>query len=285
MIAAEKNGEPVLAKVFWKQVEAQKDDKEAWLKENRKGFICAVCKAPATFVRPGTGERGRPTHFRVTGASQCNNHGPSGGAEPAAQGEPDVQEGILNVGGVVTVRYDGLGGAGGEDAEPGGTGNTDDGPTRVRYVDGGGAPNDQESAGLRALLSDLSSMPDFPPKELRLKVADRGEVWATEYFCRFEDATADHARPLPGTNQARLMAYWGEIDWANDSGSLFLNGKGMSVLVLPVDKPKLKIGLGVTAFKDLKAWKVIVEGRLEQNRTGGLHVRVFDLKKTAFIKP
>lgn len=283
MIDAEKNGETVLATKFWEKVKAQKDP-SAWLRANRGGFICPVCKAPATFVSPGRGHRGTPTHFRVAGASQCNNHGPSTKADGGTGRAPELREGIINVGGVVTLLYENLGAAVGRSGSLGGTGDDGGRTGRVRYFDGGGAPNNHESALLRAFLSDLWYMPDYPPQDLRLKVAERGEIWGTDYFRRFADATAEDAKPLPETGQPRLMAYWGEIEKPNDTGSLFLEGGGMSVMLLPKHKHIVRKELGISNFEDLKGWVVIAEGRLEDG-FGNLYVRVPDLSKVAFIKP
>lgn len=291
MIAAEKDGGPVLASEFWEaaaEAERKGQDKDEWLRTNRTGFICAVCGAKASFVSPGGGRNGsNPPHFRVPGADQCNNHKPSLRAE-RPEGDPAREtKGIINVGGIVTVRYDTLGGAGGGGAPVPGTG----GAAQRRgggdmVLNGGGEPIDRESAGLKSFLSDLQSMPKFPPSTLRVKVEGRGEVWGRDYFCRFEDVSADHAAPLPATGNARLMAYWGKIDAPQDNGSLFLKGNGMSIMVLPKHKNTVTTSLGLHEVQDLKDWFVIAEGRLNEARTGGnFYVDVRNLSKIAFIKP
>lgn len=290
MIAAEKNGGPVLASEFWdaaEEAERSGQDKGEWLKTNRTGFICAVCGAGASFVSPGGGRKGsNPPHFRVPGGKQCNNHKPSGPAE-RPEGDPAREtQGIINVGGIVTVRYDAFGGTGGGGAAlPGVAGAAPDGGGGGRVVDGGGAPIDRESAGLKSFLSDLQSMPKFPPSTLRVKVEGRGEVWGKDYFCRFQDVTAGHAARLPDTGKSRLMAYWGEIEDAQDTGSLFLKGNGMSVMVLPGDKKLVTTSLGLVGFKDLEGWFVIAEGRLNEARGGSFYVDVRKLSKLAFIRP
>lgn len=76
------------------------------------------------------------------------------------------------------------------------------------YTDGGGAPGNQQTTGLRAHLRSLRNLPDYPNLDMKLDVAGRGEVNAAEYFCRFEDATDAHATPVRD-GKARLMAYWG----------------------------------------------------------------------------
>lgn len=292
MIAAEKNGEPVLAADFWAaagEAESNGQDKKAWVDANRPDFICPVCGAKASFVSPGTGRwGGNPPHFRVTGVSSCNNHSSSGWAE-RAKADSALKEGIINVGGLITIRYDPLIRAGGGPATSGDGIRAGAGVARNQYVDGGGTPSNRETAGLVSFLSDLRSMQKFPPSTLRLKVAGRGQVWGKDYFRRFEDATAEDVTPCPDEQDARLMAFWGEIKRANaDSSALFLNGENVGIMLDNKHKPVIQAKLGLEEFKDLngQGWYVIAEGRLAENRyKNGFYLKLSDLSRIAFIKP
>lgn len=292
--AIDKNDEHVGASEVY---EGWKKRGEGWLAARRAdGFWCSECLTPLAFVRGSLSNSGKLSHFKVfkdtphteRACETLKKAGPQESESDAAQSKP----GILNEGSVRAIRYSlpsPLGYAGtttslSSDRSLGGrvAGQT------TTYVTGGGTPNTQETTSLRAILRTLRNVPSYPGPKHKMHVPGRGEVYAREYFRKFEDVTSDLAQPLDESNGLpRLMAYWGEITQAQDQGSLFLTGNGMSVMVLPAHKRKLIDLLGVKEFSDLKEWHVIAEGRLSEaaSASKSLYVRVPELNRLALLPP
>ena len=286
MLSAVKDGKTVDAKDVRKKQKDLGDRGDAWLREYRVGFVCGACGEPASYVSPALGEGGRGAHFRVRGGPECELHGPSEKKDRATDRDPETREGVLNEGGVVRVRYDALAGSGMSTTAPGGNKGASDSSQKGRhYVPGGGAATNHATSGLRQLLSHLRSQEDYPQATLKLEVPERGEVWATDYFCRFEDTTEDHTARLPGENHSRLMAYWGEITATRESGSLFLKGNGMDIMIYAHETAKFTEALGVSDHTKLVGWHVIAQGRLATSQINRRLLKVMDLKHIALLPP
>lgn len=286
MLSAVKDGQSIDAKDVRKKQKDLGDQGDAWLREYRVGFVCGACGEPASYVSPGPGANGRGPHFRVRGGPECELHGPSEKKEHATDRDPETQEGVLNEGGVVRVRYDALAGPGMATTAPSGNNGASGSSKKGRhYVPGSGASTNHATSGLKQFLSHLRSQEDYPQPTLKLDVSERGEVWATDYFCRFEDTTADHVAPLPGKNDSRLMAYWGEISATVEQGNLFLRGQGMAIMIYDHEIAEFKRVIGVSDHSELVGWHVIAEGRLTTNKYGGFFMKLMDLNRMAVLPP
>ena len=286
MLSAVKDGQTVDAKDVRKKHKDLGGRGDAWLREYRVGFTCSACGEPASYVSPALGEKGRGPHFRVRGGVECELHGPAEKKDHAAGRDSETYEGVVNEGGVVRVRYDALPVPGMTNTAPSSNSGASGSDKRGRhYVPGNGASTNHASSGLKQFLSYLRSQQDYPQPTLKLEVRERGEVWATDYFCRFEDATADHAAPLPGKSDSRLMAYWGKLTSTVEQNNLFLRGQGMAVMVHHHEIAELMKAFGVSDHSELVGWHVIAEGRLTANTYGGFYMRLMDLKQIYLLPP
>ena len=286
MLSAVKDGQTVDAKDVRKKQKDLGDQGDAWLREYRVGFTCSACGEPASYVSPALGEKGRGPHFRVRGGPECELHGPSEKKDHATDRDPETQEGVLNEGGVVRVRYDELTGPGMTSTAPGGNSGSASSTDKGRhYVPSSGASTNHASSGLRQFLSHLRNQDDYPQPTLKIEVPERGEVWATDYFCRFEDTTADHTAHLPGKNHSRLMAYWGKITATREPGSLFLKGTGMDIMIYNHETSKFLELIGVSDRTQLVGWHVIAEGRLATSQIGRRLLKLMDFKQIAVLPP
>lgn len=121
------------------------------------------------------------------------------------------------------IRYDKLRPLNKPGAAPGVNGGAGTGQVGVAHVLPEDGPRARHSTtGLSRQLAHLRNDADYPDPHVRLHIPERGPaVLATDYFCRFEDATADHAKPLPDDPDQRspLMAYWGLFPGQSRAGS------------------------------------------------------------------
>lgn len=287
MHAALKDGVSVAAGDFYADSKRLGAD---WLARNRKGFTCQLCGEAASFVSPALGSSGRVAHFRVTGSTECLAHRPTAKKPVASGQDSETREGVINEGGVIDVRYTRLAGPGTVTVPPKSSNPPAEVKGTVQYFDGGGTSTSRSELTLQTFLTYLVSHDSYPPSTMQLNIPERGQVFATDYFCRFEYVTPAHAEPLPGEgkNQSRLMAYWGKIDAVSipgGGGSLFLNGANMDVMIPPKYAGELEAAVGFKHFEKLTGWHVIVAGRLETNAKGGLLLKVKDLDRIALHAP
>lgn len=263
----------------------------AWLDQRRaEGFWCGSCLTPVYFVRGALGAQGRTAHFKISKKTPHTEDacGTAAGSSSSIKstGNVQLQPGVMNTGEVLAITYAlprPLGYAGTAWAAPGS--GAPSGNTATQYVPGGGPANNQASTGLRASLSSLRSVPSFPDPNLWLQVTGRGRVPATDYFRHFNAATHADAANLQGEQHSALRAYWGTIQYAQESGSLFLTGAGMSVMVLPKDIEPIRAAFKITDWMELKDWHVLAEGRLTTNVQNSLYVRVDELNKLVLLPP
>jgi hypothetical protein len=269
---------------------------DGWLTARRiEGFWCSECLTPLAFVRGSLSESGKSSHFKVFKDTPHTEQGcetlKRAVSKAAGSDTAQVKPGILNDGSVRAIRYalpSPLGYAG---AAPSGTGGGSAGGgsagQSTTYAASGGTPNTQETTSLRAVLRTLRNVPTYPSPKHKIQITDRGEVYATDYFCKFEDATPELANPLAGNNEPRLMAFWGRITKAQDQGSLFLASDGMSAMVRPTDKQALLDLLGLKEIRELEGWHIIAEGRLHvaASASKSLYVKVPELNRLALLPP
>jgi hypothetical protein len=268
-----------------------KQEDPEWLRQRRPYFLCCGCEAPAVFVSAGTSNR--VPHFRSGHDDEgCDYsaHGLNKADTPGAEDVEAVPE-KFNDGGNKEIRY--------ERPKPGGIGGHADGEGKgleavaqagvAHILPGNDSRGSHETTGLRRLLAHLRNDPGYPPADLRFDVPDRGSaVLASEYLCRFEDATEAHTHAAAG-GQAPLMAYWGVICRpVEGNGALFLNpGEAdegiMTVRLEPAATREFLKALGKNHL-ELTGWHLIVEGRLEQGRFSRF-VRVSDITKLAVRPP
>lgn len=295
-------GEYADAARIWEQF-LERDKDEDWLTAQKApGFKCTDCKTPVYFVRGGLSLNGRNPHFQVSHKTphklpSCPPRPKS--ASTKTQATVTVQKpGVLGAGGVKVIKYrkpSPLGQQSGSGTAGGSTGAVGPAGTKqaTTYVASNGTGNQEESTFLDSHLSFLRNTTNYPGEDLKLKVTGRGEIYAKHYFCRLEAAT-DALAAQTEDGKARLMAYWGEIDWANKASgksALFLNsqgiqtGQGMAIMLPAATAAKYLSELGLTDAKKLEKHWVIAEGRLEMTRTGSRLLRVEDTTRIVVQEP
>lgn len=264
---------------------------EDWLAHHRKYFICGGCEEPAAFVTKGRSKS--PAHFRSKHADVGCDYASRGRSEGDAPEELEDVPAQFNEGSPNReIRYDKLRALNKpEAAAPSANGGAGTGQVGVAHVLPEDGPRARHSTtGLSRQLAHLPNDPDYPDPHVRLHIPERGQaVLATDYFCRFEDATADHAKPLPDDPDQRspLMAYWGVVSRPIKSGKwLWLNpGEAdQGLMTVRVEHLPFLTALGITDPGELREYHLIVEGRLEQGPRAR-YVTVTDFTKLALLPP
>lgn len=260
-----------------------------WLTTRKPYLICICCEEKAVFVSKSRSNT--PAHFRSKHADEGCDFATSSskGADPngVVAVPARFNDGALNREIVYAMPRlfhppafgPGSGPAGTEAGQPG----------VVHVLPEDGPRGRRATTSLYTQLAYLSNDADYPGEDVRLDVPGRGTaVLARDYFCRFENATADHARPVIGYQEQRspLMAYWGVIsDPRKDGKSLWLN-PGESAdrpMTVRVNYETFMNALGLDDHLKLKGCRLIVEGRLHQGRFVRA-VEVLDLTRLA-IRP
>lgn len=293
-VALDHHGDPIEAAVLYQE---RRDRGEEWWQERKAlGFTCPGCTTPVYLVRGALGKNGKSPLFRISHktphtSDACKKQPsdePAGAGHEASASAGPPEPGVRGVGGVKAVRY--------EDPAPlhpveGKTGGSrpvsgDSGPGGGRrYVEGGGPPSRQESVSLRSHLKVLRASPDYPGPGMRVYTSERGEMNAQDYFCEFPAA---HLLWPEVSRTPRLMAYWGLIETVNRSKNLFLNGKGMALMLTSEPAEAFLAALRITDADELQGCHIIAEGYLSEFSNGSLALKITEtatIKRIAVLPP
>ena len=280
---------------FWAQKVLHDDGWFAKWTERNKAWVCIGngCQAIAYFRSPAR-NNGSPAFGSRHHTPECDFRTRTIQTETDEPEDAAEVDAVYNDGSDLTIRYDRprkMSVTGVIEDEGGGTGPT--GRARQAYVlESSNPTNHQRTSGLATQLKKLRNSENYPAPNFRITVPDRGrDVLATDYFCRFEDATEQHAAPR-ATGEAPLMAFWGVIarPTLTGDGTLFLNPGQPSAELMTVLLPAAVASEWLGYFTDLTdptqltGWHLIVEGRLRKGQHR-LFVRLEDIAKIDVLPP